>query len=90
MVLLVKSKQTMARLSNKLCVYYTDVDLVFTGPCPELSWYWLKYCATERPMKREYPKINFDLKLLRWQNWRKLKPAAAEPEIQNQMVLRLQ
>lgn len=35
-------------------------------------------------MKRENPKINFDLKLFRLQNWRKLKPAAAEPEIQNQ------
>lgn len=35
-------------------------------------------------MKRENPKINFDLKLLRLQNWRKPKPAeAAQPEIKN-------
>jgi hypothetical protein len=38
--------------------------------------YSLKYWGTDRPMKMENPTMNLVLKLLRLQNWRKLRPHA--------------
>ena len=47
---------------------------MWTGPKPLIAVYSLKYCATDNPKKIEKPRTNFVLKLLRLQNWRKLRP----------------
>lgn len=55
---------------------HTHLPLVWTGPKPLMAVYSLKYWGTDRPMKIEKPNMNFTRKLLRLQNWRKLRPPA--------------
>lgn len=55
---------------------HTHLALVWTGPKPLIAVYSLKYCGTDKPMKMEKPSMNFVRKLLRLQNWRKLRPPA--------------
>lgn len=57
-------------------VVFTHLALVWTGPYLLRAVYWLKYCGIDNPMKTENPRMNFVLKLLRLQNWSKLRPPA--------------
>lgn len=54
----------------------THLPEEWTGPKPFIAVYSLKYWGMEKPIKTENPSMNFVRKLLRLQNWRKLKPAA--------------
>jgi len=81
------------RLSYKIkckSIIRTQVPPVWTGPRPETKRYSLKYCGTERPKKREKPRMNFVLKLFRLQNWRSPRPAeAAYPTVLQQLEVDL-
>lgn len=64
---------------------------MWTGPYPATDAYSLKYCGTDKPMKKEKPRINFVLKLLRLHNWRYPSPAeATHTKITSHMNISLQ
>ena len=56
---------------------------VWTGPKPLIASYSLKYWGIDKPKKIENPSMNFVRKLLRLQNWRKLKPTEPVPKYDN-------
>lgn len=65
------------RDSKVLCeCVFTHLPLVWTGPKPLIATYSLKYWGIEKPINMEKPSTNFVRKLLRLQNWRKLRPDA--------------